>query len=476
MRPKKPAPTAGPLEWIGDRLDRWTHEGIPTRPIVARLRTAAHFVYLVVHGFVDNRCPNRAAALSYTTLLALVPLLAVMFSFSKTFLEARSATVVPKLLDRMVGVVAPQLEYMPMPEDVAGPPAPGQAVVSSRARQEAVEKINAFVQNIDAGALGTVGSIFLFFVAIRLLMTIEQTFNDVWGVQRGRSIWRKIVYYWTTITMGPLVLVLAITLTGRAEFAIVFGKLKFAPGFEKLLLHLAPFAVVWIGFSLMYALMPNTHVRPKAAIAGGIVGGTLWQLNSLLSTLYLSRVVTYSKIYGALGIIPIFLVGLYFSWLIVLLGAQVSFAAQHLRTYLQQRASARIDQAGREALACRLVLAACQNFVGGRRPPNVEDLSDGLRAPLQLLNQVVGRLVEAGVLVEVADETGGLQPGRPPESLTVADVLHVMRTAPGNELPTRSATPDRIDTLLGDLAAAESAARSNARFSDLVDHPRPGAV
>jgi membrane protein len=443
---------------------------VGARPIINKLRTAGQFVHLVVTGFAQNRCPARAAALSYVTLLALVPLLAVVLSFSKSFLHDSSADVVPKLLDKVVAMVAPQLEYMPLPEDAAGPPAPGQAIVSSRARQETVQRIQQFIGNIHAGTLGAVGSVFLIFVAIRLLMTIERTFNDIWGVQKGRSVWRKIVYYWTTITLGPLLLLVAVSMTGTVEFSTLFGKLQFAPLFEKVLLHLAPFVVLWMAFSLMYALMPNTYVRPRAAIVGGIVGGSLWQLNNLLSTMYVSRVVTYSKIYGALGIIPVFLVGLYFAWLIVLLGAQVAFAAQNVRLYMLQRAGERIDEVGRELLACRMVLMASHSFLRGLKPPSVEEIAEKLKSPLQLLNQLAHRLAEGGVLSVVADEQGGLQPARPPESITVADVLHVVRTSDGIcDQPARNAGGEPVEKLLADLYAAERTCPANARFSDLAE-------
>src|SRR5262245_17430965 len=139
----------------------------------------------------------------------------------------------------------------------------------------------------------------------------------------------------------------------------------------------------------MYALMPNTQVRPVAALAGGVVGGTLWQLNNLLSTLYISRVVTYSKIYGALGIIPVFLLGLYFSWLIILFGAQVSFAVQNIHIYLQRRIAEKADQRQRELFACRLVLLAAKHFIEGSKPPTLEEASFVINAPTQLLNQLV---------------------------------------------------------------------------------------
>lgn len=469
MSKRKPVAVDGWLQRARHFLEEWPAEAAVARPIVKKLRKAGQFVYLVVRGFTENRCPVRAAALSYTTLLALIPLLAVVFSVSKNFLQDTSADLVPKLLDRMVATVAPQLEYMPLPEDSAGPPAPGQAIVSSRARQQAVEQIQSFLDNINAGTLGTVSTIFLIFVAIRLMMTIESAFNDIWGVQKGRTIWRKVVYYWTTITLGPLLLILAIYITGRVEFSSVYGKLKFLPGSEKFLLQLVPFVVMWAAFSLMYALMPNTHVRARAALVGGIVGGTLWQLNSLLSTLYLSRVVTYSRIYGALGMIPVLLVGLYFSWLIVLLGAQVSFAVQNIRTYLQQRASEKYDGEGRELLACRMVLLACHNFLNGRKPPSAEESADQLGAPLQLLNQLIHRLTEGGVLAEVADATGGLQPARPPESVTIADVLHVVRTNTGvcGDKPA-AGSDELMENLLAELYTTEHEAPANANFADLA--------
>lgn len=469
MAKQKQTAQAGWFAKARQFLDEWPVEDVSVRPVAKKLRTAVQFVVLVVQGFVGNRCPLRAAALCYTTLLALVPLLAVVFSISQGFLRESSADVVPKVLDAIIAKVAPQLEYIPT-EGTAGVPATkGRVVVSPEARQQVVENIQAFISNVNAGAVTTIGSLFLAFVAIRLLMTIELTFNDIWGVQKGRSIWRKVVYYWTSITLGSVVLVSAIAVTGTAEFSQAIGKFAFVPGFQRLLLRLAPYVILWVGFAFMYGLMPNTHVRLNAALAGGIVAGTLWQVNSLLSTMYLSRVVTYSKIYGALGILPVFLIGLYFSWLIVLFGAQVSFAVQNVKNYMQQRASEKIDQQGRELLACRMVLQVCHAFLHGQEPPSTQEIADRIHAPVQLLNQLVGRLTDGGVLRVVSDQDNGLAPARPPESITVADVLHVVRTNDGtcgDEIRPRSS--ELMEKLLTDLHASARKADANARFSDLA--------
>jgi membrane protein len=454
---------------------------LATRPLLKRLHVAGQFLFLTLRGFVENRCPTRAAALSYTTLLALIPLVAVALSISKNFLHDTSADFVPKILDRMMVIVSPQLELMGKQENLIGPPLPPelreqegaepeapQPLVSEEARQQAVRQVQSFIDRINAGALGTLGTILLIFVGIRLLMTVEQTFNDVWGVQRGRSLWRKVVYYWTTITLGPLLLLGALAVTGSVEFSRTVGRLQFAPWMTQALLQLAPFAIVWVGFALMYKLMPNTRVKFSAALAGGIVGGTLWQVNGLLSTLYIAQVVKYSKIYGALGIIPIFLLGLYFSWLIVLFGAQVSFVAQNWKIYFAQKKSERVDQEGRELLACRVMLEVARSFAVGAKPPTMDELTLKLNAPLQLLNQVVERLIAGGIIAEVADERGGLLPARALDSIRVADVAHVMRCNGSRSQLNGESNDEPVAKLLAQLHEAENTAAANQRFSDLV--------
>ncbi|MGD0017560.1 MAG: YhjD/YihY/BrkB family envelope integrity protein [Verrucomicrobiia bacterium] len=450
-------------------LDELPWEGRVVSPLLKKLRTMVQFVYVLVCGFRDNRCPLRAAALCYTTLLALVPMLVVAFSISKSFLRESSATVVPRVIDALVLKVAPQLEYLPAGDATKATATTGHVVVTSAARQQAVEAIQSFIGRIDAGVLGLVGTLALVLVAIQLLMTIEKTFNDIWGVQQGRSIWRQVVYYWTWITLGPLVILGAVAFTGTAEFSHWSGKLAFLHGSTELLIKLAPFVILWVGFGLLYGLMPNTRVRFHAALIGGIVGGTLWQLNSLLNTMYLSRVVTYSKIYGALGILPVFLLGVYFSWLIVLFGAQVSFAVQNVHAFIQKRASERLDQAGRELLACRIVLLAVQRFLHGETPPGREELADKLGAPLQLLNRLAARLVAGEVLLEVANTESALTPARPPESITVADVLHVIRTNDGQcGVPLGPPDGELMPTVLRDLYATARNSRANANFAELA--------
>src|SRR5205085_5870471 len=132
-------------------------------------------------------------------------------------------------------------------------------------------------------------------------------------------------------------------------------------------------------------LVPNTKVKFNAALVGGVVGGTLWHLNNLFGFLYVSRVVTYSKMYGSLGLVPVFMAGLYLSWLILLFGAQVAYAYQNRASYLQERQLENINQRGREFVALRLMTSIGQRFLRGDRPAAVGELGKELRVPTRLI-------------------------------------------------------------------------------------------
>src|SRR5439155_3691829 len=188
-------------------------------------------------------------------------------------------------------------------------------------------------------------------VAIMLLATIEDTFNDIWGVTRGRSWFRRFVQYWTTISLGPLVLALIVGLVSSTFFQTGRHTLETLPVVRQMLL---PFAIVSAAFALFYKLMPNTQVHWRAATIAGVVGGTLWLLLNILNAFQFSKVVGMSRIYGTLALIPIFLLGLYFSWLILLFGAQVAYAVQNRKVYLQERIAESANQRGREFVALRV--------------------------------------------------------------------------------------------------------------------------
>jgi membrane protein len=438
------------------------HEkGIETDETFARSRALqfAHFCLLVARSFSRNRCPVRASALAYTTLLALVPLLAVGVSVTTSLLKKQGEEPVARLIDRMVNYVAPALDLQAKTGDAA----------AGASREHVVKQITGFIANINSGTLGVTSVLALLFVGVSLLRTIEATLNDIWGVTRARPWLNSVVYYCATIILGPFFLVAAILLTTGPHFTRTQAALNSVPGLGNAFFHALPFVILSLGFAAFYAFMPNTRVRWKAAFIGGTVGGCLWQLNNLCSVLYVSKVASYTSVYGGLGVLALFLVGLYFSWLIMLFGAQVAYAVQHRATYLQEKLADSVNQRGREFVALRIMTGIAVRFARGEPAWTVNELSAHLGVPPKLVRQILGALQQAGLVVEVNDTEPRYSPARPLENITVENLLSALRAGQGTEPPTNAdALRALVRAEFDRVVAAERAAGGAVTFANVA--------
>ena len=417
------------------------------------------FWVMVGKSFAANRCPVRASALAYTTLLALVPMLAVGIGISAQLLKKEGQKPVEELINRVVSEVAPQLGLIPS----AG------ANTEEGARAEVVRRITDFIANVHSGTLGVTGTVAIILIAIGLLGTIEKTFNDIWGVQRSRNWFSSIVLYWTAITLGPMFIILAISLTVGRQFQAIQARLQAVPFLGEFIFVMAPIFILIGAFTLFYLLMPNTKVDWRAALVGGFVGGVLWSLNSQFNVIFASRVITASKIYGPLGTVPVFLIGMYFSWLILLFGAQVAYAYQNRRTYLQEKQAETVNQRGREFIALRLMTRLGQRFQKGESPLTATELAEALEVPTRLVSRILGTLAGDQLLVEVAGPETAYAPARPLASITARHVLDAMRAGQGQELATQD-EPERalIRQEFDRIRAAEQAAAASVTVEMLV--------
>jgi membrane protein len=274
------------------------------------------------------------------------------------------------------------------------------------------------------------------------------------------------VLYWTTITLGPLLLIAALGLAGGPHLQAAKNLVHHMPFISSFIFDLLPLAVLWLAFTLVYLLVPNTKVQFGAALAGGIVGGSLWQLNTIFGFLYVSRVVTNSKIYGSLGLIPVFMVGLYFSWLILLFGAQVAYAFQNRRTYLQDQPVENVNQRGREFIALRVMTYIGQCFQAGRPAATLEAISIELGISTRLGQQVLQTLVAARLLTEVTGAEPAYSPARPLDAINAHHVLYAMRAGFGQALPPHD-EPARAE-VYGEFARIEEAERQAASAVTLL--------
>src|SRR5205823_1203984 len=164
----------------------------------------------------------------------------------------------------------------------------------------------------------------------------------------------RIVLYWGVISLAPLLMIVALGLATGPHLEGTKKLLITMPFVGHLIFQFLPIVVLCLTMALFYILIPNTKVDWRAALVGGLVAGVLWHLNNAISVLYVSRVVSNSKIYGSLGLVPVFMIGLYCSWLILLFGAQIAYAFQNRATYLEEKQIESINQRGREFIALRL--------------------------------------------------------------------------------------------------------------------------
>jgi membrane protein len=451
-----------------------------------------HFWGLVIRSFLRNRCPVRATALAYTTLLALVPLLAVGLGVSSTLLKGDEQQT-EEFIEHIINQMAPQLEQLPGTEEER-----------SEARERIIQEILSFIANIHSGALGVTGTLALVFIAIGLLSTIEFTFNDIWGVSRGRSWFARLICYWTAITLGPLIILLAMGLAVSGQLfpardqpvpleletsrpaersdvaesdtttsasdrpdasesdAVALQRLvrRVQEGpLGRLLFGVLPFLILSGFFAMLYQLMPNTHVDWRAASVGGVVGALLWVFNSQFNVAFAARVVAASKIYGPLGVFPVFLIGLYVSWLIVLFGAQVAYAFQNRRAYLQDKLAEGTNQRGREFVALRVMLTIARRFQGGQLPPSIGDLAAELGVSSRVVGQVVEPLQQTHLLVEVNTPDTAYAPARPLDRISTEQILQALRSGKGQELATSAGTDrELVREIYGTVQEAERGA------------------
>ncbi len=419
-----------------------------------------HFWVLVWRSYVRNRAFIRAAALAYTSILAMVPLLAVAISVSTGMFQLKQETI-RELIAQGIGMVAPGLKNSEDPED------------AYYKTSDVAKQIQESISNVNSGTLGVYSTLALVFVAVSLLSTVEDTFNDMWGVEKGRNWFARLVRYWSVVSLGSMLVASAFALTGAREFAQTKTLVQAVPFLGHLVFRVFPYVILSLACAFFYGIMPNTKVRWWAALLGGCVGGVLLQTNSSLSVLYVSRVVTNHKLYGGLGTIPVLLVGLYFFWLILLFGSQVAYAIQNRKAYMQEKQAERINQRSREFISLRMITFIAQRFEEGAPAPSSSEIADALGVPLRLVCQLISPLVENRLVVEVNGKESGYFPARPLGQISAEDVLNALRAGQGVDLATSDdASRASVRGEFDSIRRAEHEVASAITVQALVDRVR----
>ncbi|MDD3276339.1 MAG: YihY/virulence factor BrkB family protein [Kiritimatiellales bacterium] len=342
---------------------------------------------LVFKGFKEDKCPIHASALTFTSVMALVPFLVILFSIAKGFGVEKASEL---LLEKSAA----------WPE----------------ALQQAAANIITTVESASAGAMGGIGGVLFLWVAIKMLSSIEETFNLVWGVKTPRTLIDKIRNYIVILVAAPILMIVATS--GQPVIIGFASKLTWMGPLLKIGLQAVPVLTMAMAFTIIYIFLPNTKVKFSAAFTGALVSAVLTILFQLAIIKLGMGVSKYNKIYGALAAIPIFLFWVQMSWQIMLLGAEVAFSVQNAGTYARERLAVNPSARSRLCLAFALMKRITASFTKGKGPFDTIAYGTANRIPVRLINDVISILAANGLVAEAAEKQGCYTLLRDPADVT----------------------------------------------------------
>jgi membrane protein len=386
------------LEHLEDGLFQKSRSmGRPWGPTLRWLRYPA----ALIRDWLDGEINIRAMSLAYTTLLSLVPLLVFSFAILKGLGARGDLRFIVHEFFRPVGAAAAQL----------------------------TESVMQFVTNMRGDLLGAIGLAFLLYTVITTIQKVEGSFNFVWRVDRPRSFSRRFTEYLSVMILGPVLLAVAIGLLGSAEhspFAQWLHAVAPLAAVVDVVGRVAPYAIVTVVFTIMYALIPNTHVQFRAALIGGVTAGIIWALVGKVFTaviLYSSQMVA---VYSGFAIVLTTLIWVYLSWLILLIGAQLAFYLQFPQYLRHGQETIELTGSDREQVGLSIMYLIGRDYGTGNGYWDAGRLATELDVPGIALAPVLSRLERAGLIV--ASEKEQFLPGRGSEGILLSDIVDAVRS------------------------------------------------
>ncbi len=438
--------------------DVWSPETGTTRLPRRGLYRLGRVVFLTSKGIEENKLLMRAGSLTFITVLSIVPLLAFAFSVAKGLgaYDALQTEVIQPFLNQTLG-------------------AADGADAAGRELREGIDTLFAFVENTKVSSLGVFGLLVLLYTVLKLLSSIERTFNDIWGVRRSRTFIRKVADYLSICIVVPILLVAATAVSTALQNPEVIGSVRERFGLDALFgfyARCSSLIAVWLGFTFIYLFMPNTRVRVRSALLGGLVGGSIWQLAQVLHVRFQLGVANYNAIYSTFAALPIFLLWLYTSWATVLLGAEVAYAHQVEPIHRELRRVREHDPRTLEILAVRVATRVARCFLRGSALPGIRALAEELEVPEGTIEEVVDPLVAHGLIVrgEESDTDQPLTLARTPERIRVLDLIDAITGREALPATTNADPLDRVITEnLSQLEAQHRASAYNCSLTRLVE-------
>ncbi|MGD9107314.1 MAG: YihY/virulence factor BrkB family protein [Desulfobacterales bacterium] len=370
---------------------------------------------LTVRGFTADKCPLRASALTFYSLLSIVPVVAMAFGVAKGFGFER-------LLEKQL------LEKFHGQEDVM---------------VQIVGFAHSLLENTKGGMIAGIGLAVLFWSIIKVLGHIERSLNAIWEIKKPRTLGRKFSDYLSIMLISPVLVIMSssvtvfittqvTSITERVALLGIFSPIIF------FMLKLIPYCLIWILFTFLYILMPNTKVKFSSGFIAGVVAGTIFQVAQWAYIYFQVGVAKHNAIYGSFAALPLFLVWIQLSWLIVLFGAEISFAYQFVDTYEFDPDCRQISLNHKKLLSLQIAHLVIMTFSKGEKPLTASKISYALEIPNRLVQQILDEFVESGVLsnTETQDKKEyAYQPARDINGITVKSIIEALEQRGVDTIP-----------------------------------------
>lgn len=396
--------------------------------------------FYTARGLQEHGTLVRCAALTFYTLISIVPILAVVFAIVKGF------GIIEDLIENLYALFPKNPEII----------------------DYVVEFANKALENTKSGIVAAVGIITLFWAVIRVFGSIESAFNNIWEVTSSRSIARKYSDYIAVIVVAPILWAAANGINTYAQG--LFGGIdaEWIVWVSKLL----SIVVMWVMFAFLYYVIPNTTVRVGSAAMAGVVAGTAFILFQW-GYLYLQTLMTsYNAIYGSFAALPLFLMWVQYSWMILLFGGELAFAYQNIDKFDEERESLHVNYDSRRKVLLGAMLVVIRHFSAGKGAISLSEVKRTLNLPTRIVNSVLRSLVEAKQLLELPSEGKGREnsfvPAKDVTDFTVYSILEAVEHSGSSSIDLNASRElQQVCTELDRIKAEARTSQQNLKLTDI---------
>ena len=397
---------------------------------------------LAIKGFNEDKCLTKATALTFYTLFSIVPVLALIFAISKGFGYEK---------DLQLMIAASYPEYKQILD---------QAFISA----------NSMLANTRGGIIAGFGIVLLLWSVLKLLVNIEENFNEIWEIKKGRTWIRKVTDYLTVMLVSPLLLIVGGGLTVAIQTKV--GNMHLLGSISTILIHLLAFSLVACVFGFLYLVLPNTKVNFKSAIIAAIIGTILFELLEWAYVKFQIGANSLNAIYGGFAALPLFLIWVQYSWYIVLFGAEIAFANQNVDHYELENEISKLSVRYKKVISLMIANLVAKRFFEGEKPLNSIEIAQKLDLPVRLARTVINDFVTAGIFIEMRTDIEKeivYQPGITESKLTVKNILEALEKNGVNNLPISDTSElIHINQLMYDLEKSLDNELGNTFVKDIV--------